>query len=101
MEFFDSHSHYNDEKFDVDREQIIKETYESGITKFVCAGYNIKSSISNTPTLNIYCIISIIKIIENERTRLYKNLFTLNNSIIKYSKGIKINKLPNILIIIE
>ena len=45
MEFFDSHSHYNDEKFDVDREQIIKETYESGITKFVCAGYNIKSSI--------------------------------------------------------
>ena len=45
MEFFDSHSHYNDEKFDVDREQIIKETYESGITKFVCTKYNIKSSL--------------------------------------------------------
>ena len=45
MEFFDSHSHYNDEKFDEDREKIIKDTYESGITKFVCAGYNIESSL--------------------------------------------------------
>lgn len=45
MEFFDSHSHYNDEKFDEDREQIIENTYKEGITKFVCAGYNIKSSL--------------------------------------------------------
>ena len=44
MEFFDTHSHYNDEKFDEDREHIIKDTYESGVTKFVCAGYNIESS---------------------------------------------------------
>ncbi len=44
MELFDTHSHYNDEKFDEDREQIIKDTYESGVTKFVCAGYNIESS---------------------------------------------------------
>lgn len=45
MELFDSHSHYNDEKFNEDREQIIKETYEAGVTKFVCAGYNIDSSL--------------------------------------------------------
>ena len=44
MEFFDSHSHYNDEKFDEDREQIIEETYKSGVTKFICAGYNVQSS---------------------------------------------------------
>ena len=44
MELFDTHSHYNDEKFNEDREQIIKNTYESGVTKFVCAGYNIESS---------------------------------------------------------
>ena len=47
MEFFDSHAHYNDEKFDEDRKQIIDETYKSGITKFVCAGYDIKSSIKS------------------------------------------------------
>lgn len=45
MEFFDSHSHYNDEKFNEDREKIIKDTFESGITKFVCAGYDIPSSL--------------------------------------------------------
>lgn len=44
MELFDTHAHYNDEKFDLDREEIIKATYESGITKFVCAGYNFNSS---------------------------------------------------------
>ena len=44
MEFFDSHSHYNDEKFDEIREQIIEDTYKSGVTKFICAGYDIQSS---------------------------------------------------------
>lgn len=44
MKFFDTHAHYNDEKFDEDREQIIQETYKSGISKFVVAGYNIESS---------------------------------------------------------
>lgn len=44
MELFDTHTHYNDEKFEKDREEIIKQTYEAGITKFVCAGYNLESS---------------------------------------------------------
>ena len=44
MEFFDSHSHYNDEKFDEDRKEIIEKTYAEGITKWVCAGYSISSS---------------------------------------------------------
>lgn len=44
MEFFDSHAHYDDEKFDEDREKIIKAIYESGVTKFVSAGYSLESS---------------------------------------------------------
>lgn len=44
MEFFDSHSHYNDEKFDEDREQILEEIYKAGVTKVIVAGYNINSS---------------------------------------------------------
>ncbi len=44
MEFFDSHSHYNDEKFDNDRDEIIKKVYDENITKTVCIGYNIESS---------------------------------------------------------
>ena len=45
MELFDSHAHYNDEKFNNDREKIIEEIYNSGVTKLICAGYNVQSSI--------------------------------------------------------
>ena len=44
MNLFDSHSHYNDEKFDIDRDEIIKETLSSGVSNFIVAGYNIESS---------------------------------------------------------
>ncbi len=45
MELFDTHSHYNDEKFDMDRDEIIKQTYNSGVTRFITAGYSLESSI--------------------------------------------------------
>ena len=44
MELFDSHAHYNDEKFNEDREEIIKQIYESGVTKFMSSGYDVQSS---------------------------------------------------------
>lgn len=44
MELFDSHSHLNDEKFDGDREIIIKKIYNSGVTHFITAGYSVESS---------------------------------------------------------
>lgn len=44
MNLFDSHAHYNDEKFDLDREEIIKETLENNVSNFIIAGYNLKSS---------------------------------------------------------
>lgn len=44
MEFFDSHAHYNDEKFELDRNEILQKIYEEKITKITCAGYDIKSS---------------------------------------------------------
>lgn len=44
MELFDSHAHYNDEKFDNDREEILEKIKNAGITKVVVAGYSIESS---------------------------------------------------------
>ncbi len=44
MELFDSHSHYNDEKFDIDREDILKKIFDFGVTKIVIAGYDVESS---------------------------------------------------------
>lgn len=44
MEFFDSHAHYDDEKFESDRYETIENIYNSGVTKFMSAGYNLESS---------------------------------------------------------
>ena len=44
MNLFDSHAHYNDKKFDEDRDEIIKETLENDVSNFIVAGYNIESS---------------------------------------------------------
>lgn len=44
MILFDTHAHYNDEKFATDRQEILKQIYDSGVTKLICAGYSLKSS---------------------------------------------------------
>lgn len=44
MKLFDTHSHYNDEQFDVDREELISKIYEYGVKKTVVVGDNIENS---------------------------------------------------------
>ena len=44
MELFDSHAHYNDEKFDEDRQEILCKIKEAGITKIIIAGYDLVGS---------------------------------------------------------
>jgi len=44
MEFFDSHAHYNDEKFKEDRDELIKSIYNEGVTRLINAGYSLESS---------------------------------------------------------
>ena len=90
MEFFDSHSHYNDEKFDEDREEIIKDTYESGITKFVCAGYNIESSLFSLELSKKYDFIySICGISPNDIPQTEEELW---KDIAKITEIVKENK---------
>lgn len=54
MGFFDSHSHLNDEKFDEDRDKVIKKIYKSGTTNFVTAGYSVESSKEAIDIANSY-----------------------------------------------
>ena len=84
MDFFDSHSHYNDEKFDEDREEIIEQTYNDGITKFVCAGYNIPSSKFSLELAQKYnYIYSIVGISPNDipqtEEELWKSIEEISN----------------------
>ncbi len=41
---FDSHAHLDDEKFDLDREEVIEKIKKAGITKVVSAGYSLEAS---------------------------------------------------------
>lgn len=44
MQLFDSHAHYNDEKFNEDREELLEKIKQEGITRLVSAGYSLESS---------------------------------------------------------
>ena len=44
MKFFDSHAHLDDEKFNDDREEVIKRIHEEGIENFISAGYSLEGS---------------------------------------------------------
>ena len=44
MKIFDSHAHYNDEKFEKSRDNLIEDIYNFGVTKIVNAGYSLESS---------------------------------------------------------
>lgn len=44
MNFFDSHAHYNDERFLNIREELIERMYNDEITNIICAGYNLEAS---------------------------------------------------------
>lgn len=62
MKFFDSHCHFNDEKFDDDRDTIIKEAYNQDINKMVTVGYDIKSSEKAIEIANNYdCIYATVR----------------------------------------
>lgn len=44
MELFDSHAHLNDEKFNEDREELIEQIKQAGVTKLISAGYSLEGS---------------------------------------------------------
>ena len=54
MDFFDTHAHYNDEKFKEDRDIIIKQVQENNIKYITVVGYNIESSIKAIEIANKY-----------------------------------------------
>lgn len=44
MKFFDSHAHFDDEKFNLDRDNLIQEIHNLGVEKIVSAGYSLEGS---------------------------------------------------------
>lgn len=85
MKIIDVHAHYEDERFDQDREEIIKRQYENDVKYIINAGAGIESSkaaidIANNHD-NIYCTIGIHpQFVENgENIEDLKRLYVENN----------------------
>lgn len=97
MRLFDSHSHLNDEKFDNDRDEIIKQVYESGVENFITAGYSVESSINAVHMANkyefIYAIVGVSPndIPQNEE-ELWKQIDEIKNIVDKSNKVVAIGE---------
>lgn len=91
MQLFDSHAHYDDDKFNEDRENVLKEVYNSGVTKLISAGYSLDSSKKALELANKYnfifatCGISPNDIPETEN-ELNSELKELETLLVNYNK---------------
>ena len=98
MEFFDSHAHLDDEKFNEDREELIPEIKKAGITKFISAGYSLEGSIRAIELSKKYdfiyptCGISPNDIPQTEE-ELWKNLVKIEELIKENSKIVAVGEI--------
>ena len=91
MEFFDSHAHIDDEKFNEDREELIEKIHESGIGAFVSAGYSLEGSLKAVKYAQNYDFIySTVGISPNDipqtEEELWKTLEKIEDLVIKTSE---------------
>ena len=93
MKLFDSHCHLDDERFNLDRDELIEQLKIDGVARLVSAGYSLKSSIKAIELAKkynfIYATIGISPndIPENEKELMeqingLKNLFIKNEKIV-------------------
>ena len=95
MEFFDSHCHLDDERFEEDREKLIAEIRKADITKFVSAGYSVEGSMKGVALSKTYdyiyttCGISPNDIPQNEE-ELWKDIDIIRDLVKNHIKDKKI-----------
>ena len=98
MNLFDSHAHLDDEKFDIDRDEIINEIKKSGIKRLVSAGYSLEGSKNAVDLSNKYdfiyatCGNSPNDIPQNEE-ELWKNIQKIKDLAINNKKVVAIGEI--------
>ena len=98
MKLFDNHSHLNDEKFDEDRDEIIREIINTDTKNFITAGYSLEGSKKAVEISNKYdfmyatCGISPNDIPQTE-DELWKDLAEISNLVKKNNKVVAIGEI--------
>ena len=93
MEYFDTHAHYDDEKFEKDREEVLEKIFNAGVKRCINMGCDLKSSQKAIEIANnhdfIYCGVGLhpeeIPQSEEELSKTIsqiKELATKNNKVV-------------------
>lgn len=90
MNLFDSHAHLDDEKFDEDREILMKQIKEDGVANFISAGYSLAGSKEAVKLAKKYDFIyATAGISPNDIPQTEEELWTMLEEIKKIVKGNK------------
>lgn len=93
MEYFDSHCHYDDEKFNQDREEILDSIVKEGVTKIISAGYSLEGSIKNLELSKKYNFIyTTIGISPNDINENFKEELEEEENLIEKEYNVEKNK---------
>ncbi len=98
MNLFDSHAHLDDEKFDIDRDEIINKIKINEVKRLVSAGYSLEGSINAVDLSNKYdfiyatCGISPNDIPQSEE-ELWKNIQEIKDLAINNKKVVAIGEI--------
>ena len=98
LEYFDSHMHLDDEKFDSDREEVIKKIYSAGVTKCICIGTNVVTTKKSILIANnnkfIYASAGLHpEDIPQNEDELWKNIEQIKNLAIENKKVVAIGEI--------
>ena len=98
MEYFDTHAHLNDEKFDLDREEVIEKIYNAGVTRCIDIGCDIETSKKAIQMAKkydfIYCAIGIHpEEIPQDEEELWKALSEIKKLALKNNKVVAIGEI--------
>ena len=98
MRLFDSHAHLDDEKFDIDREDVITKIRTSGVERLISAGYSLEGSKQAIELAKKYdfiystCGISPNDIPQTEE-ELWKNIEEIEGLVTNNSKVVAIGEI--------
>ena len=98
MRLFDTHAHYDDERFDDDREKVIKKIYDAGVNKCINVGCSIETSKKAIEIANdhnfVYAMVGIhpSEIPQNEY-QLWKDIEQIKNLATQNKKVVAIGEI--------
>lgn len=98
MEYFDTHAHYDDERFEKDRQDVLEKIYKSGVTRCINVGCSIETSIKSIELAKkyefIYAIIGIHPSeIPQTEDMLWKDIEKIKDLAVKNKKIVAIGEI--------